>query len=45
MSSEFFIKERFVFIKVLFIRKTFRKSDFWMKKKRLIAILFTLLLI
>ena len=46
MSNENFIKERFVFIEVLFIRKAFRKNlTFSMKKKRLIAILFTLLLI
>ena len=46
MSSENFIKEWFVFIKVLFIRKAFRKNQtFSMKKKRLIAILSTLLLI
>ena len=46
MSSENFIKEWFVFIKVLFIRKTFKKNQtFSMKKKRLIAILSTLLLI
>ena len=41
-----FFKERFVFIKVFFIRKAFRKIwFFWMNKKRVIALLFCLLLI
>ena len=46
MSSENFIKERFVFINIFFIRRTFRKNlIFLMKKKRIIASLFCLLLI
>lgn len=38
-------KERFVFIKVLFIRSCLKNLIFLMKKKRIIALLFTLLLI
>ena len=46
MSSENFLKERFVFSNILFIKKSFRKNlVVSMKKKRIIAILFTLLLI
>ena len=45
MSSESFLKERFVFINNLFIRKTFLKSDISMKKRRITTILLCLLLV
>jgi len=45
MSSEKIIKERFVFASFFFIRRMFKNLIFLMKKKRIIAILFCLLLI
>ena len=33
MSSENFIEERFVFIHILFIRKMFKKSDYFDEEK------------